>query len=103
MGEEEVAPQLEALLELLHLERVVRLGVEGVVARREAEGVARDRRRVLHQQQHHLLAPLASLDGEMERRVPRDVGGVDVGRLVFDQLQCRLLGTARCAQVQRRL
>ena len=41
----------------------MRLRVERVVTRCEAERVARDRRRVLHEQQHDLLAALATLRG----------------------------------------
>ena len=39
----------------MRLERVVCLVLARVVARREAEPVARDGRRVLHEQHHHLL------------------------------------------------
>ena len=64
------------------------LALACVVARREAEPVARDGRRVLHQQHHHLLALVEH--GQVEGRVALGVCGVDL-RAVLDQLQRGLL------------
>eukprot|EP00964_Phaeocystis_antarctica_P012430 scaffold6851_cov57-Phaeocystis_antarctica.AAC.1 len=78
----------------------MRLVLARVVTRREAEPIARDRGRVLHEQHHHLLAPLQHR--QVERRVALSVGGVDLG-LVLDELQRGLLEAVARAQVERRL
>ena len=66
----------------------MRLELARIVARSEAELVAGAARRVLHQQHHHLLAPLQHR--QVERRVALGVGGVDLGP-VLDELQGGLL------------